>query len=294
MSTRHAMRILFPLLATGLLLTTGCVERRSAAEIKVHPPEWNDPLSADFHGTRVLARGSDECLACHTATGHGVLDVPSCDLCHIGAGGHPPGWMTPSLPAFHGQAVAARGPVPCKTCHGDDYRGGSSGISCYTCHAGGPSGHPDGWMNPDASAFHGQRVLVDGVADCQRCHGAGLSGGTSGVACSQCHATVGGHPVGWMDESGPNFHGKAVAAQGPTPCQGCHGANYRGGSSGVSCYTCHADGPSGHPAGWLNQDSAAFHGRRVNQTGTADCKRCHGADLRGGTSGVGCNRCHDD
>jgi DnaJ-class molecular chaperone len=294
MRMRHTWWILVPALMALVILAVGCVERRSAAEIKVHPSEWDNPAAADFHGARVLAQGSDECEGCHGANNRGALDVPTCDECHAGAGGHVAGWMEPSQPAFHGNSVAAQGPTPCRACHGSDYQGGSSGASCYTCHAGGPSGHPDGWMNLDTASFHGQRVLIEGIANCQRCHGAGLSGGTSGVACSQCHDVAGGHPAGWMDVSGPNFHGETVAAQGPSSCRACHGTDYRGGSSGVSCFTCHADGPSGHPSGWMNEGSSAFHGRRAQSQGTADCKRCHGADLRGGTSGVGCNRCHDD
>ena len=113
--------------------------------------------------------------------------MPGCDECHDGAGGHPYGWAAASSPEFHGDQVAAEGPGPCETCHeGDD--GGWSGVSCYKCHAGGPSGHPDGWMNPVAASFHGVRVQIDGFGDCQRCHGFGLSGGTSGLGCGECHS----------------------------------------------------------------------------------------------------------
>ena len=94
---------------------------------------------------------------CHAATGHGAgWMCPRCDMCHAGPGGHPPGWMTPSLPAFHGQAVAARGPVPCKACHGDDYRGGSSRRLVLHLPRGRPERTPrwldESWMRPPSTA----------------------------------------------------------------------------------------------------------------------------------------------
>ena len=169
------------------LVATGCAERRSPAEIETHPAEWSLPGSPDFHGTRVLAEGSDWCRACHGATLKGEARAPGCDECHLDEGGHPQGWMTPGNPAFHGNAVAAAGPFGCRNCHGQDYRGGRTGISCFTCHADGPSGHPDGWMNEHAASFHGYVVQREGVSDCVRCHGVGLTGGTSRVACARCH-----------------------------------------------------------------------------------------------------------
>lgn len=170
-----------------LLLATGCLERNTPSDIRTHPEAWNDPASVDFHGTRVAARGSDACLSCHQAEGVAATEVPTCDACHEGTGGHPYRWAEPTSAQFHGAEVAAEGPGPCALCHGADYCGGSSGVSCFQCHAGGSGGHPGGWMNPVAASFHGKRVFEDGVTDCQHCHGFGLGGGTSGVACARCH-----------------------------------------------------------------------------------------------------------
>jgi hypothetical protein len=175
-----------------VLALPSCIESRFPTQLRTHPAQYVDPASADFHGTRVLARGDAECLVCHRAEGPGLNRVPSCDECHLTAGGHPVGWLDPASPVFHGLSVAARGPTPCKQCHGADYRGGTAAVSCYTCHADGPSGHPDGWLNPRAATFHGLRVLQHGLDDCRRCHGGGLDGGTSGVSCTQCHDDVEG------------------------------------------------------------------------------------------------------
>ena len=74
---------------------------------------------------------------------------------------HPSGWLDTSSEFSHMSKIAESGIEGCKACHGgeelNDYFGGSSGVSCYGCHAGGPSGHPDWskWMQDTTSVdFH--------------------------------------------------------------------------------------------------------------------------------------------
>lgn len=187
------MRLKLILAGAALVSLAGCVERRSPIDLQTHPASWNEPTAADFHGTRVEGDGPANCVGCHGADYDGQADVPGCYDCHDGPGGHPFGWADPISTHFHGDQVAEAGKADCAPCHASTlsgnlaFTGGWSGVSCYTCHAGGPSGHPAGWMDPQAAAFHGQQVLSHGVDDCTRCHGFGLSGGTSGVACSKCH-----------------------------------------------------------------------------------------------------------
>lgn len=49
-----------------------------------------------------------------------------------------------------------------------------------------------------------------------------------------------------------------------------------------------------HPAGILDPDSAAFHGRELARRGWdfALCASCHGADFAGGAAQVSCLDCH--
>ena len=55
---------------------------------------------------------------------------------------HPEGWISKTSPDFHGTAIRNLGwdMRSCRTCHGNAYNGGTSGVSCLTCHtgAGGP------------------------------------------------------------------------------------------------------------------------------------------------------------
>jgi hypothetical protein len=177
------------LLVVGLfLLAAGCAERRSPEEPRIsgHPEEFNQVSSADFHGRRVRESGPSACETCHGTDLVGDAGTRGCFDCHDGPGGHPRNWVAAGAPEFHGDAVASKGPGPCKECHGTDLLGGWSGVSCGACHAG-PGGHPEGWLNPDASSFHGRRAFVEGPNACARCHGFPPSRGTSGVSCADCH-----------------------------------------------------------------------------------------------------------
>jgi hypothetical protein len=224
----------------ALVVGIGCAERQTDPRIEAHGGEWLEIGSPDFHGDRVRAQSAQSCTTCHGENFRGQPHEPGCYECHDGAGGHPEGFAVIGSDVFHGQDVRAFGAIPCADCHGEDYEGDWTGVSCFTCHAGGPSGHPSGYV------------------------------------------TVGS----------PVFHGRNVEATGPSPCQDCHGEDYRGDWTGVSCFTCHAGGPSGHPRGWLDDSAPTFHGDRVVQEGPEDCWRCHGDGGSGGTSGVACSDCH--
>jgi len=56
---------------------------------------------------------------------------------------------------------------------------------------------------------------------------------------------IGTHPEGWIDVNSEQFHGRHIAYYkwNMSVCKQCHGRDYRGGTSGSSCYTCHLTGP---------------------------------------------------
>ncbi len=121
---------------------------------------------------------------------------------------HPAGWMDPASPNFHGKVLVFDSSLTlrsCRSCHGRDYRGGDSKVSCYQsgCHRGYP--HPEGFAVTTRSRFHAFYIaeeLLWNIRACQRCHGMDYAG--NGVArknCRQCH----------------------TAAEGPEACNTCHG-----------------------------------------------------------------------
>jgi len=100
--------------------------------------------------------------------------------------------------------------------------------------------HPEGWNQPEAENFHGTKVLTTGSEFCTSCHGADYSGGDAGVACADCHADY-PHPPTWTTPGSDSSHAAYIKDQywSMDRCKICHGDDYRGGSSGVSCYNCH-------------------------------------------------------
>jgi hypothetical protein len=116
--------------------------------------------------------------------------------------------------------------------------------------------HPQEWNDPQAENFHGKKVLAAGAGTCQPCHGENYSGGESGIACAECHVNY-PHPDQWVGFNQPLSHDTYIAAQNWSleECTSCHGTDYLGGSSKVSC---------------------AQTGCHVQQGGPEACNNCHG------------------
>jgi predicted CxxxxCH...CXXCH cytochrome family protein len=110
---------------------------------------------------------------------------------------------------------------------------------------------------------------------------------------------TGNHPANWIELHFVEFRNDSQK------CVECHGSatdpDQSGGISKVSCFsasrgaqTCHANGPSGHPAGY---GAAAEHGRLGAMaapgpiSGFAYCSRCHGSQYNNGTA-RSCFDCH--
>jgi hypothetical protein len=165
---------------------------------------------------------------------------------------------------------------------------------------GEPITHPNNWTDPSSDDSHMAKITVIGTEGCKVCHGDDYLGGTSDVSCYQCHAGgISGHPASsiWVDSpNNPNFHGKEDVER----CNRCHGDDYLGGTSGVSCYQCH-DGPgygcedftppTNHTLLQEDDDCAALHMPGFEDPLDSNCAICHGTDLNGG-SGPSCFICH--
>lgn len=121
---------------------------------------------------------------------------------------HDAEWNTAAASNFHGKVLKAKGwdDATCKPCHAGDFTGGSSGVSCFSCHAAYPhsarfttagGGHP-GYL----------RSLNYPLATCKTCHGVSYAGGTivtTGCEAAGCHAD------------------KAGNVKSPESCNTCHG-----------------------------------------------------------------------
>lgn len=202
-------------------------------------------------------------------------------------GVHPTGWLDTNSTNFHGKYIASLGwsLTTCKTCHGADYQGGSTGISCRKCHteAAGPEAcntcHGDphdpnsinppkslGWAWDETDAHvgaHFHHLNPDYAPDDQEKY--------RPVACIECHEQV--HNFSDTSHINPNRNGRAQLIFGP-----------------------------------LAKDSTGWGGQHPNPTydsSTHLCSNvyCHGAFMQGNLNfkpqynnpeSVKCGSCHGD
>jgi predicted CxxxxCH...CXXCH cytochrome family protein len=111
------------------------------------------------------------------------------------------------------------------------------------------------------------------------------------------NSETGKHPTNWIVDH------RAAYISDTGQCTPCHGSDIKGGISNVSCFSasfngmsCHANGPSGHPAGWGDPGSHGATAKTAPDNslghGFQYCERCHGADFAGGSVNKSCFTCH--
>lgn len=283
-----------------------------------HPATWTQDHWTDY------LKSANECRTCHGSTtdpaqAGGIANV-SCFSCHTKGVVHYDGW---ALPAQHGRLGADLAPVPtmapavpvmagfahCTKCHGSNYDGGISAVSCRSCHATAP--HPaKPWF--DATGTKPSHALVNpgNLGECVKCHAAGANSllkpavpAPAGTApgcynATLCHST-GAHTATWVKDHWAEY------LKTPNECRTCHGSTtdpaQAGGVAKVSCFSCHTTGVD-HPTGWA---LAAQHGQLAQaapvttvapaipvMAGFAHCAKCHGSNYGGGLSGSSCMTCH--
>jgi predicted CxxxxCH...CXXCH cytochrome family protein len=223
-------------------------------------------------------------------------------------GKHIANWITDHRAAFLSD------PGRCTPCHGTDYRGGISGVSCYSanyggtaCHANGP-GHAAGWATP---TVHGPAAksapnasAMRGFSTCQICHGTDFTGGFSNRACAACHGGSAPHPQSWIRIT--YTHTNTDTGNAPV-CALCHTngshspipAPSPAPSAGTSpgCFNatlCH--GAAGHPTNWT---TPTIHGPAAKSApsaaamqGFSSCQPCHGNTFAGDSAHPACFSCH--
>ena len=216
---------------------------------------------------------------------------------------HPDGWVSPTSDVFHGDFVnegASKG-ENCASCHGADFSGGPSNVSCYTCHAIYP--HPDEFRFPSQVNFHGKTVAQVAnwdLSQCQSCHGTDYAG--AGVAeknCLACHTAPNG------PEDCSTCHGSQINPAPPEDLAGhvdpmfvtvgAHQAHLQGGDlwgdNSALCRNCHVvpatyDAP-GHiddaaPKAEIVFGTLATHGGKLDPTYDPSGASCGGTYCHGG------------
>jgi len=252
-------------------------------------------------------------VACHFPNGAAAKAVSwatpgplACTACHD----------TSRLPGTHAPMPANATRQDCQACH------------LLTGHTDGvvqASGHAPAWSDPASPGFHAFSAN-QGLLACQACHGADLSGGTSGRSCASCHdANLPAGVTSWtrdcvMCHGGTNDGSGAPPAatwgNGADPVRtGAHAAHVAGGplAPPADCALCHVKPADAFAVGHLDPGPAevAFAGLAASgvtpswDRAAASCAStyCHGGRLAGGTNtapvwtrvGLGeaaCGTCH--
>jgi len=175
--------------------------------------------------------------------------------------------------------------------------------------------HPLGWSDPTA---HGPAFNAAGPEACGLCHGADLTGGTTGVGCATCHAAV---TTDWTTDC-TFCHGGADNATGAPPEAingesarsfigvGAHSAHVEDTAlhAAFGCTTCHPALPESiFSAGHIDGDGVAenaFSGVAAGTTFTATSATCSAVYCHGNPNGspgtvvwtedptLSCSSCH--
>jgi len=217
-------------------------------------------------------------------------------------GVHPAGMLDPTSDDFHGKELARRAWdfALCAGCHGEDFAGGSSGVSCKDCHEDGPTACDTCHGDPPATAAHPVHLARWA---CTTCHDVPATWDAPG------HILRDGHADPWPPEV--RFVGFAAGGTFASGTCGvyCHGQaqpRWTGGPAEAACGTCHRSPPDSHA--WTTScetchATGAAHVDGQLEVGQA-CDDCHGSgplgapapDLEGNVfttaRGVGAHRSH--
>ena len=302
MMANGRIRPLWPVLISIFLalLVSGCSNSNENSGFSLVDQNGDHPSNfLSTHPGYAVAE-INQCTQCHGDDLMGGISNQSCFLsaCHHDP---EPNWVaTPPAAQPHGASAKAvpgsSGFVSCQICHAVDFSGGGAQVSCLSagCHGGsGQSPHPANWRT--GGTYVHTNTNEGNASVCAQCH---LNGANSPIpppsppapagtapGCfnnTLCHEAGIPHPVGgtWVTvPPAAQPHGNdAKAAPGATTgfnyCQVCHGTgtDFAGGSSGISCYTCHgASAP--HPASWRTGDTYVH--TSVDGGNASVCAFCH-------------------
>lgn len=107
------------------------------------------------------------------------------------------------------------------------------------------------------------------------------------------------HGEGVFNKQSDQFHGKMVAdsPDGLVECKSCHGVDFSGGITDVSCKSanCHPT-IDVHQQGIVDTTSQNFHGKFMPSVGwdITKCADCHNSDFSGGLASPSCLTCHTE
>jgi predicted CxxxxCH...CXXCH cytochrome family protein len=205
---------------------------------------------------------------------------------------HSADWNYPPSAEFHGQQAILSASQSCAACHGENFTGGQSGISCYECHSGYP--HPA--ISAGSPAVHANLIAASewNLSTCQNCHGVDFSGGRTHSSCRDCHVAPAGPAACNTCHGDPPLNDNGVLQGMPSGSYGAHAMHVS--EKDYACTECHAAVTSLNHAGALPAE-VSFDDAQIAQrppyptaynhlgspvSGNGNCATyCH-SDARGG------------
>lgn len=145
----------------------------------------------------------------------------------------------PEFSDNHGKEFRAHA-NQCFRCHGNDLSGGTSKVSCKSCH-GNSFPHPAEWALPQGHGEAFARLDEESRSQCLKCHMVGNDKANRTVGCYGCHTAyphdqlnVRGFKTGRHAKLASSFEGK---------CINCHGGDYKKNMPTMpetGCLDCHS------------------------------------------------------
>lgn len=236
----------------------------------------------EVHGKYTFApeRMLQDCLKCHTES-ENKAGAKSCYECHDKSEIHLASSFNDAN--AHGPVALEKGyKTLCVKCHGDDLKGGKSGLSCSRvgCHSE-DTGFPHLRSDMSRAEVHGPLFYGGQKTACLSCHAKNRST-DSKRSCqdSSCHQESSIHTSAQMRE--PHQHASAAiknllrATEDDKTCTKCHGQDLQGGNSGLTCYrsACHNES-SGFIHASAKLKEGKVHGEFAFNKGIASCFTCH-------------------
>ncbi len=264
-----------------------------------HPDGWMTNGAENFHGTKVLTTGSEFCTSCHEADYSGGDAGIACADCHADYP-HPSTWTTPGNDSSHAAYIKEQywSMDRCKTCHGDDYQGGSSGESCYDCHpqTGGPEAcntcHGSGagpvsniltWA-PPKDLYDNLETTAVGVGAHQNHLKESLVTDAYVKDCNLCHPNI-------MSFDDPLHINQVINIQFGEVATDSGNVTPVWNTDQATCSDTYCHGNFSYGSGPITGNNVTMEWTDVG-TGKAACETCHGLPPTGHFNVTTCNGCH--
>jgi predicted CxxxxCH...CXXCH cytochrome family protein len=203
---------------------------------------------------------------------------------------HPSGW---TAPAQHGYTFL-NDTAACKTCHGADLKGGTSYVSCDSCHTGGAAwktnctfchGGTDNTTGAPPLGVHGE-TAVSAVQVGAHTEHVQAAANHSAWGCAICH----GQTFTSLDDPGHITAGQGYATVQFTGVAGTSSAWNRTTANCSSNY-CHGNGrTAGGDVQWTSSTALTCSSCHADKTGAGSLSGSHGYHVT--KLGKKCSDCH--